>query len=112
MSQASALMRYSTLSFLIVVITLGSGCAHSAKPNESPDDALKRNERISYHDRNGDGKVDEEMHKYDGFADADWTLRDDDYDGRFEKKIHWGFALFELAVDLPVPTGVRIEAKK
>lgn len=57
------------------------------------------------------GKVDEEMHRYARAQDADWALRDNDYDGRFEKKILWGVGIFESTVDLPVPTGVHIDPK-
>lgn len=108
---AAAHMKRSALIFLAVAVALGSGCARDAKPDESMDDALKRIGRISYYDRNGDGKVDEEMHRYVGVQDADWALRDDDYNGRFEKKIRWGIGVFESAVDLPVPTGVHIDTK-
>ena len=37
-------------------------------------------------------------------------MRDDD-DGRYEKKILFGFAVKESAVDIRVPTGVKIETK-
>jgi hypothetical protein len=69
---------------------------------------LEGRAQISCYDRNGDGKVDLEKHQHPGVADADWELRDDDYDGRFEKKILYGFAVQESPVDIPVPTGVKI----
>ena len=72
---------------------------------------LERRDHVYYYDRNGDGIVDLEKHHYGGVADADWQLRDDDYDGRYEKKIQLGVGVIESAVDLPVPTRVRIEAK-
>ncbi|HEY0551503.1 MAG TPA: hypothetical protein VGF13_18005 [Verrucomicrobiae bacterium] len=65
-------------------------------------------ERISYHDRNGDGLVDLEKHQY-RLTDADWQLQDDDYDGRFDKKIHFGVGATEQAVDLAVPKNVPIQ---
>lgn len=74
-------------------------------------ESLKRVERISYYDSNGDGKVDVESHQYVGANDADWELRDEDHNGRFEKKIRYGVGVFESAVDLPVPKGVRIDPK-
>jgi len=66
---------------------------------------------VSYFDRNGDGKVDLEQHKYPGSFDMDWELRDDNYDGRFEKKVLFGYAITESQVDIHVPTGVEIEKK-
>lgn len=77
------------------------GCASRS---DSPEVRAKP----SYFDRNGDGKVDIESHRHRGIADADWQFRDDDYDGRFEKKILYGVAVKETAVDIEVPTGVKI----
>jgi hypothetical protein len=83
-----------------------SGCssAHEHSDTHLP----KRAEEIRYFDRNGDGKVDLEYHHYPGAADMDWELRDDNYDGRYEKKILYGFAVLESKVDIPVPTNVPI----
>jgi hypothetical protein len=73
---------------------------------------LRRAENRSfYYDRNGDGRVDQEKHHFRGLADADWELRDDDYNGRYEKKILYGFALTECGIDVPVPTHAPIEPK-
>lgn len=96
----------ATLRFLMLTITLFSACAA-----DSPTFSRERWEhraKITYYDRNGDGKVDLEKHEYPGYADADWELRDDDYDGRYEKKILYGFAVRESAVNIPVPTNVKI----
>lgn len=80
-----------------------SGCAtHDGDP-------LERRAQISYYARNGDGKIDLEKHQHTGVADADWELHDDDDDGRYEKKILYGFAVKESAVDIRVPRGVKIE---
>ncbi len=65
--------------------------------------------QISYDDRNGDGKVDLEKHQQPGISDADWELRDDDYDGRYEKNILYGYAVTESKVDIAIPAGVKIE---
>jgi hypothetical protein len=70
---------------------------------------LQSREQVLYYDRNGDGKVDQERHHCPGVSDADWELRDDNYDGRYEKRIAYSFTLMESAVDLPVPTHVHIE---
>src|SRR5260370_17519790 len=95
--------------FLFCLLLLGaffcSGCATHPTTPES-------REQVRYSDRNGDGRVDQERHHFPGVADADWELRDDDYDGRYERKIVYGFALTESAVDLPVPTHVHIEPKQ
>ena len=72
---------------------------------------MESREQILYYDRNADGKVDQEKHQYREVADADWELRDEDYDGRYEKKILYGFAVTESAVDIRVPTGVKIETR-
>jgi hypothetical protein len=91
--------------FLFAAAALSSGCATRSG------DPLEDRAQISYYDRNGDGKVDLEKHRHPGVADADWELRDDDYDGGFEKKILYGFAVKESPVDIRVPTGVKIERK-
>ncbi len=64
---------------------------------------------VSYFDRNGDGKVDLEKHKYPGGFDMDWELRDDNHDGRFERKVLFGYEVGESQVDIPVPTEVKLE---
>ena len=91
-------MSSEILLCLVAGATFWSGCA------------MYRAE-VSYYDRNGDGKVDQEKHHYRRIADGDWHLRDDDYDGRYEKKIRLSVGVIESAVDLPVPTEVRIESK-
>lgn len=81
------------------------GCAiHSSDP-------LERKAQVSYYDRNGDGQVDQKKHQLRGFADADWELRDDDYDGIYEMKILFGVGIVESVVNKPVPTRVPIETK-
>ena len=85
-------MRVFAISLLLLLTAFWSGCA-------THKDSLESREQVFYYDRNGDGKVDQERHHYRGVADADWELRDDDYDGRFEKKILYGFAVVESAVD-------------
>jgi hypothetical protein len=99
-------MRILTICLLVIAPGFFSGCAtHDG-------DSLERRAQISYYDRNGDGKVDLEKHLHPGVADADWQLRDDDYDGSFEKKILYGFAVKDSLVDIRVPTGVKIESTR
>lgn len=93
------------LSVILIAACFVCGCASRSS------DTLEDRAEISYFDRNGDGKVDLERHTHPGVADADWELRDDDYDGRYEKKILYGFAVKESAVDISVPIGVKIEKK-
>jgi hypothetical protein len=69
----------------------------------------KAQERVSYHDRNDDGKVDLEIHKHPDAKDPDWALMDNDFDGRYEAKTVFGVVLKRSTLDLPVPTGVQIE---
>ncbi|MDB6125839.1 MAG: hypothetical protein JWQ71_4832 [Pedosphaera sp.] len=93
-----------------------SGCTKNndrsgSKTKDNLEDHLERAEQISYYDMNGDGKVDREYHRYPGWSDADWELRDNDYNGRYEKKIRYGEGVIESVVDLPVPTKVHIEVK-
>ncbi len=83
---------------------LWPGCAAHRTATES-------GAQVLYYDRNGDGKVDQEKHHNPGVADADWELRDDNYDGRYEKKIVYGFAVTESVIDLQVPTNVHVEPK-
>lgn len=93
-------MKHSTFP-LLAILTLGSCTSSSGDP-------LADREKVTYRDRNNDGKVDIENHTYSGVADADWQLLDNDYDGRYEKKILFGIGVIESAVDIPVPTGVKI----
>ncbi len=92
-------MKHVTSLSLVVLLSI-TGCT-TTDPERSPG-------RVHYYDRNGDGKVDLETHHYPGWADADWQLRDDNYDGRYEKKIVCGFAVKEFTVDIPVPINVKI----
>jgi hypothetical protein len=97
------------LSFMFALaLALLTSCA-SHPDKTTPTDLLKGRELISYFDRNRDGQVDLEKHHYRNTADADWELQDNDYNGRYEKKILYGFAVITTAVNLPVPTNVKIQ---
>jgi len=97
-------MRSLTLTFLLLGSVFWSGCA-------AHKETVQGTGQVFYYDRNGDGMVDLERHHFPGLADADWELRDDNYDGRYEKKIVYGYAVVESSVDLPVPKNVHIEPK-
>jgi len=92
---------------LLLLLVLSTSCCGPARQKDS----LESRDEVTYFDRNGDGRADVENHHYPGVADADWQLRDDDFNGRFEKKILFGVGIVESAVDIPVPKRVRIEAK-
>jgi hypothetical protein len=96
------------LSLLAAAMFCSPGCATL---NNDPT-VLESREQIFYYDRNADGQVDREVHHYRGVADADWELRDDDFNWRFEKKILYGVGVIESAVDIPVPTHVHIEPNR
>lgn len=104
-------MRIRAFCLLVIVTAFCSGCVQPAGVDSKANGVLKNSrERISFGDRNGDGKVDLEVHRYDGAADAEWALRDDNYDGRYEKQLRYGIGISESTVDLPIATNVRIEA--
>ena len=91
------------ISYFLLSAALLSGCAtHRNEP-------LSHEAQTSYYDRNADGKIDLEKHQYPGLADADWELRDDDFDGVYENKVFFGFALKQSAIHIRVPTGLKIE---
>src|SRR5882757_9519661 len=94
-------MKAHTSYLVLMAMVLLFGCAPYSNTLES-------REQVFYYDRNGDGKVDEEVHHYHGVADADWELRDDNYGGRYTKKFVYGSTVMESVVDIPVPTGVKI----
>jgi hypothetical protein len=93
-------MKPTRLLFLTAILT--TSCSYGVFPNIHP-------AHISYYDRNHDGKVDLETHHYPGVADADWELLDENFNGRYEKKILFGIGVFESAVDIPVPSNVKIQ---
>jgi hypothetical protein len=62
---------------------------------------------VTYYDRNGDGVVDLEFHNL-GCCDRDWALVDSDFNGRYDKRVQWGYALVKTPADLPVPKNVPI----
>jgi hypothetical protein len=82
--------------------------------SKPPDDdaEMRKREIVTYHDRNADGKVDLERHRYLGYADADWELRDDNFDGRFEARWNYGVGLRKTTINVTVPTNVTISPEK
>ena len=70
--------------------------------------ALQKSEIVAYQDRNKDGKVDLERHRFPGFADCDWENRDDNFDGVFEGQWRYEIALRKTTINVPAPTNVVI----
>lgn len=100
------------LSFRTVLILTGvaflPGC--SERNSKEPVQSLEPSQvEITYYDRNNDGRVDLEKHRALKLADADGELRDDNYDGRYEKEVLFGVGVIEKVVNRPVPVGVKIE---
>lgn len=95
----------SLLATTALCFTATSFAADDKAAPEPPEGKVQ----ISYIDRNGDGKVDLEKHHYPRGADMDWEYRDDNYDGRYEVKVLYGFAVTKTPVDLPVATNVKVE---
>ena len=95
------------MPLLLLLLLVSVSCNGPAKQN----DKLEIKDQVTYFDRNRDGRAVIENHHYPGLADADWQLRDDDFNGRFEKKVLFGFAIVESVADVPVPKQVHIEPK-
>jgi hypothetical protein len=64
--------------------------------------------RVTYYDRNHDGRVDFEFHDTGG-GDTDWALADRDYDGQYDILLWYGIAGAAIyKVHRPIPSGVKI----
>lgn len=107
MKKSSEVHAVKALQTLLLSVLMSINCAQCGGSSAS-----STREIISYYDRNGDGKVDHERHQKPDLDHGDLLLFDDNYDGRYEKRALYGVGVIESAVDLPVPTGVKIEAKK
>jgi hypothetical protein len=59
-------------------------------------------EQITYSDKNGDGKIDSELHHFTHSYDADWELLDTDFNGRYDKRVSYSIGVCSESVDLPV----------
>ena len=98
----------ASLQFLLASLLAAGlcGCASSSKDTASTDSDKRY--VITYYDRNNDGKVDFELHRLPGVADADWALCDTQFRGRYDLRISWGHVLEKKPVDIPVATKVPI----
>jgi hypothetical protein len=66
----------------------------------------------TYYDRNGDGKVDYELHDDPVMVDEAWALADNDFDGHYDTKYSYGFAGTRSRAAGIVPQNVRITRAK
>ena len=96
------------LSVLVATIAL-VGCATQAKPDRqaSAPAAVSDPAKITYYDRNHDGRVDYEFHDF-GCCDRNWARVDTDFNGRYDIELKWGRSFQRKPADLPVATGVNI----
>jgi hypothetical protein len=85
--------------------TLFSACAPSAAPPTPP-------YVTTYYDRNRDGVVDFELHRAPGWADADWSYCDVDFDTRYDFKIRYSAGVVRKHVSLNVPRDVPLTPGK
>jgi hypothetical protein len=94
------------LSILVVTIAL-VGCATQAKLDQQTSATVSDPAKISYYDRNHDGRVDYEFHDY-GCCDRNWALVDTDFNGRYDLEVLWGDSYQKKPTDLPVAVDVTI----
>jgi hypothetical protein len=93
----------------VVVLAALSGCA-TQRPEAARLGAVSSEPDVAtYYDRNQDGVADLEFHD-PGCCDRDWALVDTDFNGRYDKRVQWSYALVKAAVDLPVPRNVVLTA--
>ena len=92
------------LTLLSVVVLFG--CATQQQADQASA-AVSEPAKITYYDRNNDGRVDYEYHDF-GCCDRNWGLVDTDFNGRYDLELKWGRAFQRKPADLPVVIGVNI----
>jgi hypothetical protein len=86
---------------ITLCIIMGIAGCKTIRPPELPQG------KVTYYDRNHDGRVDFEFHEV-GF-DVDWALADRDYDGYYDLYIFYGVVGAEIyKIHKPVAAGVKI----
>jgi hypothetical protein len=99
-------MRYIMVVFVVVsAMGFAVGCRSTADARYQPGVGGE----IRSEDRNGDGRIDWEVHKYPGIADADWELRDENFDGVYEQLVTYGYVVRTQQVSIAVPHVGRAE---
>lgn len=63
---------------------------------------------VKYYDRNGDGRVDFELHHARNAVDADWSLSDTSFTGRYDLRTEHSPFGRQTHIDVPVPEHVKI----
>jgi hypothetical protein len=64
--------------------------------------------QTAYYDRDNDGVVDYELHDIPAASDDAWALVDSDFEGNYDLKIAYGYAIERSPVSKRVPRGVAI----
>ena len=95
------------VAFLPILLMLAA-CAPRSAESVRATDVTGAPSAITYYDRNSDGVADFELHELGYCDDCDWALVDADFNGRYEKRVRWSFALVKEAADLAVPVNVRL----
>jgi hypothetical protein len=86
---------------LLLMAVVVVGCATDSPPKLDYG-------KVTYYDRNHDGRVDFEFHD-NGGGDTDWAVADRDYDGYYDILLWYGIAGAAIYKHhKPVPTGVKI----
>ena len=65
-------------------------------------------EIVKYEDTNKDGRIDSETHTYPNAYDADWSLDDTNFDGKYDKEITQGVGIIIRRVSIPVPKSIKL----
>ena len=91
------------LMSLSFVLTFGSEASEDSAPPPPPIDNV-----VTYYDRNGDGKVDFELHHAPHAADADWALVDTRFSEYYDVHVDFGYAVTRERVHIRVPRHVHI----
>ena len=99
-------MMSRNVATVLAVMLAALGCAQRSAGSFSG------KPEVSYFDRNGDGQVDVATYYYPPDFEDGYKLRDDDYDGRFETKVYYGWGTLAEPVDVPVPKKVKLESTK
>ena len=82
--------------FLLLTLLPLAACTTS-RPTERPPIAYE----VTLIDRNHDGLADKKRFHAPGMADADYDLLDTDYDGTYDQKITYSYALIKTRVEIP-----------
>ena len=94
-------------AWTLISLLLLTSCAST--PRSTPELARWK---VTYYDRDHDGRVDFELHRPPGSADSAWAFSDTHFRGRYNVKITYSYATIREPVDMPVPRNVPITPGK